>query len=218
MKIPWIIFVGSGSHALPLLAAAVRRHKLGVPRKWILLWCGFLTSMSALSLVLALQGRNNHWMQNVVTPIAAGLVLWALSWWQASRRAALAIRLMIPLVVIAWIPMVTLVEEAQSFSLLAEPFVGMVVLATAIYTLASRTLWETGSLSQQDWFWAATGVALYHGAVVGLHPASYWLMKTHPHLVVRALELNSLIEVVAFLAVAWGMTREGSPLRIRTAS
>jgi hypothetical protein len=210
VKIPWIVYVGAGSHALPLLVAAARRPTLGLARKWVLIWCGFLITMSGLSLFLALQGLNNHWLHYVVTPIAAGLVLWALAWWQLTPLARLTVRLLIPLVAIAWVPIVLTIEHTQTFSLLAEPFAGLVILAAAIYTLAARALREHGNVVSQDWFWVATGVAFYCGAVVALPPASYWLLDRHPQMVVRAYQVKALVEVLAFLAIAWGVTRQSS--------
>ena len=203
---------------MPLLVALIKRPVLGAARKWVVIWSGFMVTMSALSLYFALQHQNNHWMSYAFNPVAAALILWALSWWQTGRRPAIVIRLLIPTIIIAWVPIVVLLEDTKSFSLLGEPLVGMVVLVTAIYTLAARTLRETRSLTEQDWFWAAIGIAVYHGAVVGFHPVSYWLLQTRPQLVIRAMEINALVEVTALLAIAWGMTREASTIRINRGS
>jgi hypothetical protein len=213
VKIPWIVYAGAGSHALPLLVAAARRAALGPARTWVLVWCGFLVAMSGLSLFLALKGLNNHWLHYVVTPIAAGLVLWALAWWQPAPWPRLAIRLLIPLICLAWLPIVLLIEDTQTFSQLGEPFVGLVIMSAAIYTLVARALRETQSVSSQDWFWIAVGIAIYHGVVVALQPASLKLLGRHPHLVVRALQVKALVEILAFLAISWGIVRPGSLLR-----
>ena len=210
MKIPWILYAGAGSHALPLLAAVVRRPSLGRARKWVLLWSAFLVALSGFTLALALQRRNNHWLRYFITPVSTALILWALAWWQLTPLAVLAIRLLIPLLVIVWVPIVLTIEDTQTFSLLAEPFAGLVILATAIFTLAARALRESGTLARQDWFWVTLGVALYYGAVVALPPMSYWLWERHPELVVRAYQVNALVEILAFLAIAWGVTRERS--------
>ena len=204
------MYVGAGSHALPLLAAAVTRPVLGPARKWVLCWCAFLVAASAFTLVLALQGRNNHWLRYVGTPVATALILWALAWWQLTPLARLTVRLLIPLVAISWVPIVLTIEDTQTFSLLAEPFAGLVILAAAIYTLAARALREHGNLVRQDWFWVTTGVAFYCGAVVALPPTSYWLLERHPQIVVRAYQVKALVELLAFLAVAWGVTRPAS--------
>ena len=206
--------MGAASHALPLLAAAVRRPSLGPAGKWVLVWCAFLVALSAFTLALALQGVNNHWLRYVVTPVSTALVLWALAWWQLTPLAALTVRLLIPLVVIVWVPIVLIIEDTQTFSLLAEPFAGLVILAAAIYTLAARALREPGSVTSQDWFWVASGVAFYFGAVVALPPTSYWLWEQHPQLVLRAYQVNALVELLAFLAIAWGVTRDRSALII----
>ena len=114
MKIPWIMYAGAGAHALPLLAWAIWRPALGPARRWVLAWCGFLVTASALTLLLALAGQNNHWMHYLVTPSAAAFVLWSLAFWQHSSTAALAIRLLIPLLVAAWIPIALALEDPET--------------------------------------------------------------------------------------------------------
>jgi len=213
VEIPWLIYAGSFSQGLPLLVALIRHQELGKARKWILIWCGFLVSMSALSLILARANQNNHWMSYVLTPVAAAMVLWGLSCWQPSAQPTLAVRVLIPLLILAWIPIVLLVEDTRKFSLLGEPFAGLVVLIAAVYTLAARTLRETGRIPRQDWFWATTGIAIYHGTVVALHPTSYWLLQKHRELVVQVLQAKSVVEIVAFLTISWGMVLPPSPAR-----
>jgi hypothetical protein len=212
VKIPWLVYAGAGSHAFPLIVAAIRRPSLGPARKWVLWWCAFLVAASAITLVLALQDRNNHWLRYLGTPAATALALWALAWWQLTPLATLAVRLLIPLVLVVWVPIVLIIEDTQTFSLLAEPFAALVILAAAIYTLAARALRETGSMTSQDWLWVTLGMAVYYGAVVALPPTSYWLLERHPQLVVRAYQVNAVVEMLAFLAIGWGMTRDRSAL------
>lgn len=206
MKIPPLVYLGSFAPVLPLLTAAVGRRSQGPARKWVLTWCAVVIATNVVSLVLALQNRNNHWLTYVSTPVSWGIVLWALSFWQGSALATLAMRLLVPLLGITWVVIVTAIENTQTFSLLAEPFAGLLVLGSAIYTLVSRALRETGSLFRQDWLWVTLGLTIESGAAVALPPTAHWLVTAHPDLVVRAYEVRGFLSVVALGAIARGVT------------
>jgi len=200
------MYVGTAAEALPLLTGAAYRRRLSAPRKWVVGWCAVLLAGNVIALVLSLQDVNNHWVNYVGTPIADGIALWALSLMQISPVAALSLRMMNPLLGITWTLMVLLVENVDTFSLLAEPFAGLLLLGGAIYTLVSRAFHESSALSQYDWLWFAAGLALYSGSAVALPPTAHMLLTKWPHLVVRAYEVKALFEIIAFLAIARGMT------------
>jgi hypothetical protein len=194
------------AHAFPLFAAAMRRQLLVPVRRWVVAWSVLYLATNIFALILALQSVNNHWLNYIATPVAAGLALWTLSLWQTSQVAALSLRLLVPLLGITWVGMVVLVEDTLTFSLLAEPFAGLLVLSAAIYTLVSKVFQERGDLLRQDWLWVGLGLAVYSAAAIALPPAANWLIARHPELVVKAYEAKALFEIVALLAIARGVT------------
>jgi hypothetical protein len=205
MKVPWIVYAGAVAQALPLAAVVARRRALGSPRRWILGWSALLVATSLTSLWFAKQNRNNHWLIYLTTPILASIVLWALSLWQTSAVARLAFRLLVPLLGLTWAALL-LVEDTRTFSLVAEPFAGLLVMGAAIYTLVTRTFRDTGTLYQFDWLWIALGLALYSGLDVALPPTAHWLLALHPELVVSAYKVRAGFQIVAFALIARGMT------------
>ncbi|HEV8613840.1 MAG TPA: hypothetical protein VGQ73_10015 [Gemmatimonadales bacterium] len=205
MKVPWIIHAGAAAQVLPVAAAGVWRRRLSAPRRWILGWCGFLMATTLVVLWLARHNRNNHWLTYLSTPIAGGIALWSLSLWQTSAVAKLAFRLLVPLLGVTWAALL-LIENTKTFSLVAEPFAGLLVLGGAIYTLVTNTFRETGTLHQFDWLWIGLGLALYSGLGVALPPTAHWLLARHPELVVSAYKVRAWFEIAAFLAIARGMT------------
>lgn len=217
MRVPWLAYAGSIAQLFPLVAATIRRGWLSAARKWIAGWCAFLLASDLLVLLLALQGRNNHWVTYVATPIEVGLVLWAVSRWQVSRFTAQAIRLMIPILWMAWVAMVALVESTQTFSLLAQPIEGLFVVGAVFWTLVIRAVREPSPLREQDWLWMGIGAAIYFGGAVALPPASYLLLAESPNLVIRAYEVRGALNVVAFILIARGflcppgLVARGSP-------
>lgn len=205
MKFPWVLYASVGAEALPLIAAWLRRRELSPARRYVLLWCAFLIATNLLGLALALGHHNNHWITYVVTPIAAAVPLWALSFWQTSATARLWLRLLVPLLGIAWIGIVVGVEDTQTFSLVAEPFAGLLVLGGAVFTLVTKASHETGNILRQDWFWVGLGFSLSFGTAVALPPASRLLMANNRELVMQAYQLKALMEILALLAVTVGM-------------
>ena len=206
MKVPWIIHAGTAAQGLPLLGALLTRRRLSTVRRWLLTWSAFLVASNLLALTLSLQNLNNHWLNYVATPIAHGMVLWAFSYWQLSPVASLSFRLLVPLLALTWTGIVVALENPRTFSLLAEPFAGLLVLGGAIYTLVTRALREPGRLGRQDWLWVALGLALYAGSAVALPPTAHVLLARSPGLVVRAYEVKAVFVIVAFLAIARGVT------------
>ena len=168
-------------------------------------WSAFTVGLNLLALFLATRSINNHWVSYVTLPVASALALWALSTWQLSSLSALAMRLAVPLLWITWIGIVLRFENTKTFSLLAEPFAGLLVMAATIYTLIVRAFAETGNLLGQDWFWIVLGLTLVSALAVALPPTSYWLLARHPELVVKAYQVKSAIEIVALLLIARGM-------------
>jgi len=204
VNVPWFVYAGSVAQLLPLLAAASRRPLLTPARRWVAGWCAFLLASDLLVLILANQGRNNHWVTYVVTPIEVGMVLWAISFWQESRTSALVIRRMIPVLWVAWIAMVLGFENTQTFSVLAQPIEGLFVVAVVAWTLVTRAAREPGLLRQQDWLWMGIGIAIYFGGVVTLPPVSYLLLPESPNLVIRAYEIRGALNILAFMLIARG--------------
>ncbi|HEY9383707.1 MAG TPA: hypothetical protein VIP80_09325 [Gemmatimonadales bacterium] len=205
MRIPWIVYAGTASSILPVVAGLLAHRRLTPARRWILAWAAFVVLANLLTTLLAWQDRNNHWVNYLATPVAGGLALWALSHWQQSSLAALSMRLAVPLLAITWIGIVVRFENTKTFSLLAEPFAGLLVMAAATYTLISRAFTETGNVLGQAWFWIALGLTLVSGLAVALPPTSYWLLARHPDLVVKAYEVKSALEILALLLIARGM-------------
>ena len=82
----------------------------------------------------------------------------------------------------------------------------LVGLSAAAYTLVARSRTATGDLLRQDWFWVSAGMALYLGTFSMIDPLSALLVGSDPVLMVRAYQFEAVLAVVAFLAIARGMT------------
>ena len=186
MRAPGIIYVATAAPLLPLLGGVLRAGRLPPGRRWFVFWSAAITAANVAALALALQNRNNHWLNYLSTPIAGAIALWALSYWQIRSLPTLSLRLLVPLLGMTWIGIVLRFENTQTFSLLAEPFAGLLIMAATVYTLIARAFAETADLFKQDWFWICVGLALYSGVAVGLPPTSHWLLARHPELVVKA--------------------------------
>ena len=211
MKIPWTVYAGGLAQALPIVAGAARRGGLSRPQYWTVVWAGLLFGFDAITLWMALSGRNNHLLNYALTPLVTGFALGILSLWQQSARSATVIRFLIPVLGIVWVAMVVAIESTRTFSLLAEPFAGLLLLGAAIWTLLTRVVREEGRLGRQEWAWIAGGMALYAATSVALPPVSYLLVDLNPGLVIRAYEGKSLIDVVAFALIARGVLIRPAP-------
>lgn len=204
--IPWPLYVGSASVALPLLAVLLTRSRPRGAAAWILAWSLLLTAQESVATVLARAERNNHWLTYVVLPAGTALVLWALSEWQTRDMARLTLRLAIPPAVAVWGVLVAAVENTSTFSTAAEPLLSVLGLAAAAWTLVDRSMNEAeGGLAGQSWFWTCAGLCLYFGGNSTIGPLAA-LLGGDRTLVARAYVLRSVINAVAFLSIARGVT------------
>jgi hypothetical protein len=176
------------------------------PRRWIVVWCLLLVANGAISLALGLRQINNMWVGYVFMPVEGTVALWALSHWHPPGTARLALRLAVPLFVAVSVAFTLRVESAHTFSLVAAPFHGLVLLLAGLWTFIRRSLEETGSILQRDWFWTVAGLMLYAGPTAALEPAAWYLLAVERvdllHLMVNAKAAG---DILAFGAITWGV-------------
>ncbi|MGD0993573.1 MAG: hypothetical protein ABR998_13990 [Gemmatimonadales bacterium] len=205
MRIPLFLYLGAAAEAAPLVAAAVVRRPQRGARFWILAWCGLLISADALQLWLALHGMRNLWVGYVGT-VAGALVLWALSFWQTGSTERLTLRVATILFLAVWVMLTVAVENTSSFSRAGNPMANVVCLVAAAYTLLARSSRSGGGLMGQDWFWASAGLALYFAVWSSVDLMRALLFGHDALLMVRLLEVGMVLNIVAFLAIARGVT------------
>lgn len=206
MKFPLLLHISALSEAFPLVAAAAARRPVRGVRAWVLAWSTLLVVESGVQLWLALRGIHNVWLSYVFSPVANATVLWALSCWQASDVARLTMRLAIVPLLAVWAVLTLAFEDTSSFSRAADPVAYLVGLFAAAFTLIGRSRVSTGDLLRQDWFWVSAGMALYLGTFSMVGPLSALLVGSDPALMMKAYEFEAVLSIVAFLAIARGMT------------
>ncbi len=113
--------------------------------------------------------------------------------------------MLIPILAVLWIGMVALVEEMQTFSVVAQPVLGLALLGVAISTMIIRTIRELGRVRDQAWWWVSLGLIVSFGTTVAFAPAAYLLLETAPQLLIRAYEVRAALTVFAFLLLTRGM-------------
>ena len=205
MKLPWVAYAGIVAQALPLISAAARKPPLTRPLRWVVIWSAVLLGFDFIVAGFALANRNNHFLSYLLTPVGTALALWALAFWQVSERSTLILRLLIPVLAGVWIVLVLAIESIRTFSLLAQPLAGLLLLGAAIWTLLTRAIREEGRLPDQDWLWVTFGIAIYSATSVALPPLGHLLLDVSRDLVIRAYEGKALIDVLAFALIARGV-------------
>jgi hypothetical protein len=207
VKAPLILYVALFSLAAPLAAFALARRRMRGAVAWTLAWCAVTTLLAVVELVAARRGLNNHWVVYVGTPICASLVLWTLSLWQRHPVARLTLRVAIPLLLIAALVLTRVAENTKTFSSLVEPLTSLLALAAAAWTLVSLAATETEPLLAQSWLWICGGMAVYFASLATVGPFSKLVLHDDQVLVVRAYEVQSVLNILAALAIAWGVWR-----------
>jgi hypothetical protein len=210
-SVPWLLYVGAGSAAIPPLAVLALRRRPRGAAAWILAWCLLLVGQEVAGFAAAVVYRNNLWVGYAVQPAGTALVVWALSAWQARDVARSTLRIALPLALGVWAVLVVAVENTSTFSTAAEPLLSVLTLAAAAWTLVTRSLDEAADgLARQDWFWTCVGLCLYFASLSTLGPLAALLSGDIP-LLARAYELKSVVDVVAFILIARGITCQVQP-------
>lgn len=188
----------------PLAAAVLRRPPALHPRAWIAAWGALMFLTDAVMRGLGSAGIHNLWVFYILAPVHAAALFWALSLWQSGQLPRLTLRAAIPVFALAWVSMVLLFEDPNAFSFVALPVYAVLGLTAAVGTLILRSTGTTEPLPSQDWFWVCSGVALYFSGVAALGPIGL-LLREHPRLVFRALEVKSYLQILGFLVIAKGL-------------
>lgn len=208
----WIIYTGFLSQAIPPLAAVRARERLGPARKGAVAWSALLLASNLASLLLALLGYNNHWLGYLFNPLLASVALWTFSLWQTHALPRIALRLLIPLYLLAILVLSLTVEDLGSFSIITSPFTALLLLGASLYTVIVRSLGAEGSLLGADWFWISGGLALSYGSDAAFEPLARLLLGSEPGLILSAYEIKSLINIVVSLALVRGILCPSPPL------
>jgi len=211
VRVPLLLQLGALSQVVPLAAAAFARRRLSGARAWVLVWCALLVCCDGLAATMAARHQTNLFVINLFTPAGVAVVLWALSSWQAGNGARRALRLAIVPFLLTWAVLTLAFHEMQTFSSVADPLSNLVALGAAAFTLVARSHHAEGPLLRQDWLWIVGGMALYFGSATAQGPLSALLVRQAPELVTRAYEFKSVLDIIAFLAIARGVTCPVAP-------
>lgn len=190
---------------LPPVVGAIGGRVTTPPRRWIVLWCALVFLNGAISLVLALRQINNLWVGYVFMPVTGAAALWALSCWHDPGTGRLTLRVAVPIFVTVSV-VLTLFEDAHTFSLVAAPFHGLVLLIAGIWTFIRRGLAETLPLAGRDWFWTLAGFMLYAGTTTAQEPVSWYLLAIdRVDLLALVIQAKAGSDILAFAAITWGL-------------
>lgn len=206
MQIPLIAVTAVWVQALPAVAVIARRN-LSRPVLWIA-GGAFITVMGDLiSLVVARETGNNHWVIYTVIPIAGCAYLLGLAEWQPSYIERLTVRLSVLPFAAAYFALVFLVEDLTTFSKYSAPFYSLAILGASLWTLLRRAFQPMIiPLTRADWFWVAFGLALYGATTAASSPIGGILLAGHRlDLFELVWKLRAVCIDIAFLSVFAGM-------------
>jgi len=194
------------AEVLPPVAGVLAGHVSTPPRRWMAVWCLLVFLNGAVSLALGLRQINNLWVGYVFMPLTGAVALWALSCWHRPGTGRLTLRVAVPLFVLVSALLTLRIEDAHTFSLVAAPFHGLVLLLAAAWTFIRRSVGETVALARAGWFWTLAGFMLYAGTTTALEPAA-WYLLTIERIDLLALMINVKAgsDILAFLAITWGL-------------
>ena len=206
MRVPLVVQLAVASQGMPLVAAAVAQRSVRGARTWALGWCLFLLAGDLVGRLPAQHGAPNLWLDYWLVPAGCVLALWTLSFWQQGDVARLTFRIATVPLVLVWVVLTVALEDTSNFSRAAEPTAKLITHGAAAFTLVAGSVRAHGDLLRADWFWVSAGMALYFGASSALGPLSALLVGSDVPLLVRAYEVKAILDILAFVLIARGVT------------
>jgi hypothetical protein len=205
MRIPLILHIAWAATVLPVLAGLWGGWRSSASRTAVWVWAVLLVVANALALLLASRGVNNHWLIYLSTPLNGVAVIVAMMGWQGGELGRLVLRMLLPLYLVAWTVIVLVVEEVNTFSLVAGPFSSLVLLIAISSTFVMRSMRSQESLTRQDWFWVCLGMMIFYGVETGFPPVALLLGRSRPDLLSAAAQARAATIIAAMITVSWGL-------------
>ena len=202
---PWLAYAPVVAELLPPAAALARlardRARLGIVG-----WCLTLFTADVIAMIQArAYHTNNLWTDYISTALSGAVMLWTLSRWQMKSVPRLALLVLIPLYLVAHLALVLTIENTENFSLVSDTLNGLLLLSLVLYTLIARSLHERERLTDFDWFWVCSGLALYFGAAMAVGPLYRVLLARRVDLLMDVILMKSVTDTVAMMAIARGL-------------
>lgn len=212
-SIPMLHYVASASAALPLVAM-IRRRSLRQGGGWLALACMVSLGGDALGLYLSARGLNNHWLAYLVTPLLFSSILFGLGVLQhtAQERAAFRITAVLMLFVSAVLAVVA--DDLLNFSKYSLPLGSLLVLGASVWTLVRGGFPLLGGLPEAaGWFWIPGGFAVYAAVTAAYLPLIGDFTTSDREFVDAVLRAKSILVIIAFTLVSWGILCQDRPTR-----
>lgn len=197
--------LATSSQLLPLLAVAATWRRATEPRRWIAIWCLFFFLSDIAQLAISTVSGNNLWYFTYAEPAEDAMLLWAFSSWQVKPLARIAVRVSIPLVVVAYLVLIFATGEQDTFKTISHPFRALVLLLWTAYTLLSNLAHRPEGVWGRDWLWTTLGVMLYFGLFAAIDPIVAAMDPTDRRAMLLVYNARAFGDVVAFVLIWRGM-------------
>jgi hypothetical protein len=200
-----ILWSATASQLLPVAAALRGPRPFPAHRKWLAVWCLILFTADLTGFVVSRVTSANLWVRVLTHPVMDATLLWALSLWQTSPFARIAMRVGIGIFIPVWLATTLLIDGARQFKSISAPLESLVLLVAVLYTVLSQAYHSNERPARADWLWLGTGLALYFGLTPALQPVLKALYSTDPDLAIAPLVTKVVLDIFAFVLIAVGM-------------
>ena len=207
-QLPWELYAATVLEGIiPLiiwLRARSTHTEISLTRRLIMVWLLIFLVSDLVQLITMSRGINNLWMRYIFNPTSDVFVLSALSLWQTHPLRRIGIRVAMLVLVPVWIGY-AISEGVGAFGRYSDPLRSIVILVAALVTLVGNSVSTTTRITRQDWFWVATGVALYFALEAALGPFLEFIMPNSRDIALRAFLFKAKFDILAFVLIAIGL-------------
>jgi len=186
------------------LRARVTKTEISTPRRLIMAWLLVQLLSDVFQLITLSRGVGNLWTGYIVSPTSDVLMLSALSLWQTHPLRRIGIRVAMVILVPVWFGY-AISEGVGAFGRYSDPLRSIVILVATLVTLVGNAASTTSRISRQDWFWIATGVALYFALESALGPFFEFIFPNSRDIALRAFLFKARFDILAYVLIAVGL-------------
>jgi len=157
--IPYSIYLLS--LLLPSLAGVIGFRRTNRDMKLLLVL--FLTTLivETMSLIVALNGYSNNWIQDIFLPIEYTFFALLFRMWQTGKMQKKLISYSIPVFILADLATLILLKNMDEMNSFAISLSCVFYVSMASYTLFTLEARDTGTMYKDYRFWICSGLLLY---------------------------------------------------------
>jgi hypothetical protein len=201
----WPDLISPLSVIVPLTAALIswRRHDRPLRILGVLFIIAAAVELASIS--IAYNGKNNHWLLNLWTPVEFSLTILVFACWQKSASVRRVLYWSIPAFIALLVIIKIFVERSGEMDSMSRSISSLLIIGVAAFTF-QRLIIEPGDalLRRDPRFWVSSAALIYYAGTLTVVTLGKAFMAEDPKTYNTLYTIHSVINIFTNLLFAGG--------------